>query len=435
METKLSSGRVLLYQAPIMSGGLYYVGLVRTSNRLTVAFSSLGHLLIHFSTAFFFVIVLSLEEEWKLPYPELLGLWTLGSLLVGLAALPAGFLSDRLGASTMMAVFFLGMGGSSVFAGLSSSPRTLGVALAGLGLFASIYHPVGIPWLVRNTTVSRGRALGINGVFGNAGSAMAGIVTGALIDAAGWRAAFVVPGAVSALAGIALVLCCATGLIQDPKDAPPKAAASSKSDPRRVFSILLATMFLGGLIYHSTQASLPKLIELREGGLVGEGAFGIGLLVALVYAAAGMVQVLGGHLADRLPLKQVYTGAILFQIPLLLFASSLSGAALILVAALMVMGNTAALPAENLLLARHVPEKRHGLAFGVKFVLFFAAAPLAVQLASWVSARTGEFYFLYLFLAICAATALLVALFLPGEERALASSSVLTDRSAVSNMD
>ncbi len=409
-----------------------------TSNRLTVAFSSVGHLLIHFCTAFFFVIVLSLEEEWKLPYPELLELWTLGSLLVGLAALPAGLLGDRLGASAMMAVFFLGMGGSSIVAGLSPSPRSLMAALASLGLFASIYHPVGIPWLVRNTSASRGKALGINGVFGNVGSAMAGVVTGALIDAAGWRSAFIVPGAFAALLGVALVVCRATGRIQDPVPTPAPASASAKSDSRRVFAILLATMFLGGLIYHSTQASLPKVIELRHQGLAGEGAFGVGVLVALVYAASGVMQILGGHLADRLPLKQVYTGAILAQVPLLLLASSLGGAALIVVATLMVMGNTAALPAENLLLARHTPEKRHGLAFGVKFVLFFAAAPLAVQLASGVAARTGEFHWLFVFLGICAATALLAASFLPGEERAFASSpstNVLTDRPAVPNMD
>lgn len=418
-----------------MSGELYYVSPVETSNRLTVVFSSAGHFLIHFCTAFFFVIVLTLEQEWKLPYPDLLELWTLGSLLVGLAALPAGYLGDRLGASTMMAVFFLGMGGSSILAGLSSSPRALMVALASLGLFASVYHPVGIPWLVRNTTASRGKALGWNGVFGNVGSAMAGLVTGALIDASGWRAAFVVPGALCALAGAALVLCRVTGLVREPEEARAPTSASAKSDSRRVFSILLMTMFLGGLIYHSTQASLPKLIELRHQGLAGEGAFGVGLLVALVYTAAGIMQILGGHLADRLPLKLVYTGAILFQLPLLLLASTVAGPALIAVATLMVMGNTAALPAENLLLARHTPEKRHGLAFGVKFVLFFAAAPLAVQLASWVSARTGEFHWLYLFLGISAATALSFAAFLPSESRALASSSVLTDRPAVPNMD
>jgi MFS family permease len=434
METKLRSGRLLGYQARITSRGLYYAGLVRTSKGLTVVFSSIGHLLIHFCTAFFFVIVLSLEEEWRLPYHRLVELWTLGSLLVGLAALPAGFLGDRVGASAMMAVFFLGMGGSSVAAGLSSSPRTLMIALTSLGLFASVYHPIGIPWLVRNTSVSRGKALGINGVFGNMGSAMAGLATGALIDAAGWRAAFVVPGIASVLAGAALVVCCATGLIQDSKGAPP-ASVSAKADSKRVFSILLGTMFLGGLIYHSTQASLPKVIELRSQGLLGSGAFGVGLLVALVYAAAGIMQILGGHLADRLPLKQVYTGAILFQVPLLLLASSFGGAGLVVIATLMVMGNTAALPAENLLLARYTPEKRHGLAFGVKFVLFFAAAPLAVQLASSVSASTGEFHWLYLFLGICAATALLLATFLPGEELTLASAPVLTDRPAVSNMD
>jgi MFS family permease len=406
---------------------------VRSSNCLTVFFSSLGHFLIHFCTAFFFVIVLTLENEWNRPYHELAPLWTLGSLLVGLAALPAGLLSDRLGASRMMAVFFLGMGVCSIGAGFSSSPMTLMAALTGLGLFAAIYHPVGIPWLVRNTTVSRGKALGLNGVFGNVGSAAAGAVTGALIDAAGWRAAFLVPGAVSVLAGGALVLCLFTGWIQDPKGAKAPEASPGKGDSRRVFSILLVTMFLGGLVYHSTQASLPKVIELRHQGLAGEGALGVGLLVALVYAAAGVMQVVGGHLADRLPLKQVYTGALLFQVPLLVLASTLGGAALIGVAVLMVMGNTAALPAENLLLARYTPEKRHGLAFGVKFVLFFAAAPLAVQLASWVSARTGEFHGLYVLLGVCAATALACAAFLPGE--AVDPSLVLTDRPTVPNMD
>jgi MFS family permease len=332
-----------------------------------------------------------------------------------------------------MVVFFFGMGGSSIAAGFSSSPTGLMAALTSLGLFASVYHPVGIPWLVRNTTVSRGKALGLNGVFGNVGSAAAGAATGALIDAASWRTAFFVPGAVSVLAGAALVLCCTTGLIRDPEQAPRAAGASAKSDSRRVFSILLVTMFLGGLIYHSTQASLPKVIELRHQGLAGEGALGVGLLVAFVYAAAGVMQVVGGHLADRMPLKQVYAGAILFQVPLLLLASSLGGVALIVVAVLMVMGNTAALPAENLLLARYTPEKRHGLAFGVKFVLFFAAAPIAVQLASWVSAKTGEFHWLFVFLGICATTSLACAAFLPGP--GFSSSALLTDRPAVSNMD
>ncbi len=57
--------------------------------RLSLGFSCLGHAYMHMLTAFFFVIVLALEVEWALPFHELIGLWTLGSLLVGLCAPPA----------------------------------------------------------------------------------------------------------------------------------------------------------------------------------------------------------------------------------------------------------------------------------------------------------------------------------------------------------
>lgn len=402
------------------------------TGRTTAAFSCIGHFCIHFCTAFFFVIVLTLEREWNLPYHELIRLWTLGALLVGVAALPAGLLSDRFGASPMMAVFFLGLGGSSMAAGLAASPAGMMAALTGVGVFASIYHPVGIPWLVRNTRSSRGAALGINGVFGTLGSALAGLVTGALIDTFGWRAAFRLPGIFCLLAGVALVACIATGLVSDREVESKTVAVGSEADSRRVFAVLVVTMFIAGLIFHATQTSLPKLIELRHRGLAGTGALGVGLLVAIVYGAAGVMQILGGHLADRYPLKHVYAGAIFLQVPTLLLASTLGGPPLIMVATLMVMANAAALPAENMLLARNTPEHRHGLAFGVKFVLSFGAAPLAVELASFVSEKTGEFFLLYLFLALAALTAFLFALLLPQSGK---PDNGLTDPSTLPTME
>jgi MFS transporter, FSR family, fosmidomycin resistance protein len=399
------------------------------SARLTAAFSCLGHFCIHFCTAFFFVIVLELERDWNLPYHELIRLWTVGALLVGVAALPAGLLSDRIGASPMMAIFFLGLGGSSIAAGLAATPSAMMVALAGVGVFASIYHPVGIPWLVRNTRTSRGTALGINGVFGTLGSALAGVVTGALIDHFGWRTAFRVPGVFCLLSGAALVVCIATGLVSDRKRESETVAEGSAADSRRVFGVLVVTMFIAGLIFHSTQTSLPKLLEMRHQGLAGSGTLGVGLLVAIVYGAAGIMQILGGHLADRLPLNRVYAGAILLQVPTLLLASTLGGLPLMVVATLMVMANAAALPAENMLLARHTPEHRHGLAFGVKFVLSFGAAPFAVALASLVSEKTGELSLLYVFLSLSALAAFVFALFLPR------SRTVLTDRPALPTME
>ena len=391
-----------------------------SASRIAVVFSSLGHLYIHLCTAFYFVIVLALEEQWNLPYNELIELWTLGSLLVGVAALPAGLLSDRIGASIMMILFFVGMGGASIAAGLSSSPRSLMAGLAGIGLFAAIYHPVGIPWLVRNTNIARGKALGINGVFGAAGSALAGLVAGSLIEVLGWRAAFIIPGIVCAFTGVALLFFRRNGLVDDNTKATNETAMTETTGSKRVFPILLVTLFIAGLIFHATQVSLPKFFEQRQDGLVADGAFGVGVLVAIVYGVAGLMQILGGHLADRFSLKWVYVGAIFVQVPTLWLASMLSGLPLVLVATMMVMANTAALPAENLILAHHTPAHLHGLAFGLKFVLSFGAAPIAVALVAFVTSRTDGLSIVYVLLAPLAVIAFVAALLLPSERTAVA---------------
>jgi MFS family permease len=382
-------------------------------SRSTIVFSCLGHLYIHLCTAFFFVIVLSLEEVWQLPYHELIELWTLGSLMVGVVALPAGMLADRLGAARMMVVYFVGMGGCAVAAGLTKSPYALMWCLTGIGVFAAIYHPVGIPWLVRNAGSRRGKVLGFNGIFGSLGTALAGVVAGSLIDLSGWRAAFVVPGAVSVLTGIALLAFMMRGAIDDRVMQAGEEERVSRSDMWRVFGILVTTMFLLALVYQSIQTSLPKLMELRHEGLAGEGVFGIGLLVAAVYTAAAFMQVIGGHLADRFALKPVYIGALLIQVPTLWLAASLGGVPLLIVATIMVMAGVGALPAENMLLARYTPQSRHGLVFGIKFVLAFGAAPLAVQLVATITGRTGDFYWVYTVLAAFALVAVCAALMLP----------------------
>jgi MFS family permease len=383
------------------------------SSIATLSFSCLGHLYVHLCTAFYFIIVLALESDWQTPYHELIGLWTLGSLLVGLAALPAGLLSDRVGAPAMMIVFFIGLGACSVGAGTSTSTGQLILWLAGIGLFAAIYHPVGVPWLVRNVGLGKGKALGFNGIFGSMGTAVAGLAAGALIDIVNWRAAFIVPGLISVATGFALLVFVKRGQVTD-----SVSMESDNQDSRgtviRVFGILAVTMFLMGIVFATTQTALPKVFAERVDAWTGDGTFGIGVLVALVYGAAGIMQVLGGHLADRFPLKPLYLSILVCQVPLLLLAASVGGGPLVAVATLMVVVNVGALPAENLILVRYAPSGRHGLVFGLKFVLAFGATPLAVQIVALITGRTGGFYWVFALLAIFALTASTVALFLPG---------------------
>ncbi|HEX6102246.1 MAG TPA: MFS transporter [Alphaproteobacteria bacterium] len=387
------------------------------SGLAVAGFASVGHTITHLLTAFYFVIVLAIEKEWGRSYAELIQLWTLGSFLMGLGALPAGWIADRWSAGGMMVVLFLGMGVSSVICGIADTPALLWLGLTGIGLFASIYHPVGIAWLVGNA-VKQGKALGINGIFGSIGVASAGLVAGGLTDLFGWRAAFILPGLVTVALGLALMACLRLGIISDApavrRSAEPEAQGG---DMLRGFLILTVGMICGGLIWQSTQTALPKFFEERIAGIAGDGVFGIGALVAIVYGVSGFMQVVGGHLADRYPLKPVYILLYAVQIPLLALAASAAGLPLILVATLMATFGGASLPAENMLLSRFSPQKHRSLAFGVKYVISFGIAPLALVLVSFIYERSGGFGALFLVLAALAGVVTVTGLLLPAPRR------------------
>ena len=381
--------------------------------RVTLLFSSLGHAFMHMLTAFFFIIVLALEQEWSRPYHELVSLWTLGALLVGAGALPAGWLADRWHAPGMMIVMFIGMGLSCLVSASADGPVTLLVGLGALGIFASIYHPVGIPWIVR-ASHAQGKALGINGVFGGLGVAAAGGATGLLIDAWGWRAAFTVPGVIALLAGVTLWICVRRGLVADGPAQPRDAhRGHTRGAMLRTFALMLLTMFSLGFVYQASQAAYPKVFDLRLGTLVGEGTAGVGLIIAAVYASAALMQLFGGYLADRLPLKPLYLGSFLVQIPILIAVGSAFGVPLVVIATAAVLLSTGALPAENMLLARVAPRRHLSLAFGVKFVIAFGTAPLAIAFVAWVYRLNGEFWILFVALAAMALLGALAALALP----------------------
>jgi MFS family permease len=382
------------------------------SARLALLFSCLGHAYMHLFTAFYFVIALSLEADWGVPNHELVKLWALGSLLVGLAALPAGWLGDRWSAPGMMAVFFIGLGSAGIVCGLVNTTTALMLGLAAVGLFSAIYHPVGIAWLVRSAR-ARGMALAVNGIFGSLGVASAGLVAGVLIDAVSWRAAFIVPGVVCLATGFMLVLALRLGWLQEAETDRVPEPAPSRRDTVRVYAVLLMTMAVMGLMFHGTQASLPKVFDLRLRDLAGDGALGIGVLVALVYATGGLMQLVGGWLADRFPLKPIYLAAFLLQVPVMALIATTGSVTLLGLSVLTVVLSSAALPAENMLLARYTPSRHRSLAFGVKFVLAFSIANPAILLASWVEGRSGEFTQLYFILAAIAAVAAVVACFLP----------------------
>src|SRR6195256_424071 len=155
---------------------------------------NIGHGIDHmflliFATA---VATIALEfgySDWTDLMPYSVGAFA----LFGLGALPAGRLGDLWGRRVMMIIFFVGIGGAAMLVALTQNALQLAAALTLLGAFAAIYPPVGIPMLVQNVS-NPGAVIGITGLAGNLGIAVAALVTGFLVKWIGWRAAFAIPG-------------------------------------------------------------------------------------------------------------------------------------------------------------------------------------------------------------------------------------------------
>ena len=133
--------------------------MTKTSASVALGFASAAHTYSHMFVLFFATVILVLERVWQMSYAELFALSIPGAVMYGLAALPAGWLADRWSSAGMIAIFFLGTGVASILTALAKEPWHLMVGLTAIGTFAAIYHPVGIPWLIKHAR-NHGRAHG-----------------------------------------------------------------------------------------------------------------------------------------------------------------------------------------------------------------------------------------------------------------------------------
>ena len=386
-----------------------------SSPKLSIAFSQIGHSMSHIFMLLYPTVVLALEKEFQQSYGELLVLMTLGNVLFGVAALPAGWLGDRWSTLGMMIIFFLGLGASAIFTGFMSSTGGLVLGLAFIGLFASIYHPVGMAWLVKNSE-NKGRALGINGVFGSLGVATAALIAGILTDSISWRAAFIVPGVLALIVGVALIYCVRRGLVVTSSGDVKPFVKPPAADVKRVFIVLSFTMLLNGIIYQSVSSALPKILAEGAPHLTGGTASGAGALVSIVYFSAMVASFLGGYLSDRFPVKNLYVVTTVLQVPLYALAASLMHLPLLFAITMATVLSTIAVPTENVLLTRYTPERWRATAFGAKFVLALGLGAVGVPLVAYIRDHTGGFYAFYMLVAGLALLIAIIALWMPSEK-------------------
>jgi len=398
---------------------------MRAFFRGPMPFLCVGHSFDHMFILLFSVVVLEVEREFGLSFNEGVRLAWLGLVLFGLGAPLAGWLADKWSDIGMFTVFLIGIGLSTMAAGLAQTPDQMFIALTCVGLFASIYHPVGIPMVMRVAGSKSGRMLGINGVFGSYGMALASGVAALMIYVAGWRMAYVVPGVLSVFLGIWFAV--RFGRLAAETNAARRLLATKNQKKEGLGEMIralgigkflqimgaLSLMTLGaGLVFQCMTIGLPKILQARVDWI--GNAEGAGFIASCIFFIGALAQLAGGFLADKFPLKSLFICIYALMTPALLLAAFATNELMILALWLIMMVTVGNQPVSDFLFSRYVPKRWVNTAFGFRFALSLGTAVIAVPLLGEVFDRTGDFYYTFLVMTLAAIVAVLAALILPG---------------------
>lgn len=362
--------------------------------RAILSVTSANHFLVHVIEFGFPALVIPLAQYFRIPLAAAIALSQGMYLLYGLGALPAGLISDKWSLRSMLFIGAAGGGVALIAAAFAPSPITLMVALTFVGLFMSIYHPAGMS-IISDAVSERGRAMGINGMFGNIGIASGPFIAGISNYIWGWRAAFIAIGAVSFIVAVFMLR------VQSiPHKNKVEAAGDRGEEKQLAFYFLFVCLIVlcAGFLYRMTTISMPAYME-ESGPSIAAGLadakkapfrnLTANLFMFVVYIGGILGQLAGGKLSDRFDLRKVYLCFYLMVIPLVLAAAYARGYWLALTVMVLVFFQLGIQPVENSLIAKLTPVRWRSTAYGLKFVLGFGVGSLSVATVGIIQKNHG----------------------------------------------
>lgn len=384
-----------------------------TSAARQIAFINAGHLLCHYCLLILPTAVLAMAYTGGVfgpDYGPILALATGMFVLYGVLSLPQGWLAARIGRKPLIAAYFFGTGLSLIACGFATTPWLLAFALGATGAFAAIYHPIGTAMLVDAAGDRPGRSIGVNGVFGNFGVALAPVVTAFLVGRFGWNSAFIVPGVLGAALGVAWLRVPAHDY---------SAAHGTRPFPiippaivRRAIIVLLVIAVVSGLVFNAFTLLIPKLLQERlasDPGLLPM----IGIAAFFVTLCGAATQFTVGRLIDRTTLRRVFLPMSIVLAPALAALSMLQGWALLPMAGLVAAVIFGQVTVNETMTARYISPPLRARMYSVRFFVGFLGSAAAAPLVGILHQRTGDLSAVLLVLAAAAVITVACALFFP----------------------
>ena len=379
-------------------------------------FINFGHFLDHMLMLIFAKAAFNAGIDFgivkDIAYAEMISYGIPSLILFGACAPLAAFLADKWNRSGMLTVFFFGIGLAAILTSLAQSLLQVGIGLALIGVFASIYHPVGIAMLIeRGGKV--GWILGMNGVWGNMGVAGAPLFTGFLLAQYDWRMAFIIPGAVSIILGISyLAYTRKNGVRTALTTENNKNQIGFVSGWQRALLSLALVTAAGGFVFGGMTFLLPRLFDVRMQGITTDIAV-TGTLAATIYVVAAFAQLVVGRQIDKRSIKHVLIFVACGQ-PLFLFLMAVytdyNLFAVSLLAMSFVFGQ---IPITDAVLSQYVPDQWRTKVLSIKFLINLMIGAAALITARYLLSSGSGFEPVMQALAISACIVVVAAFLLP----------------------
>lgn len=349
------------------------------ANRRSIVFLNWAHAIDHFVLLIYPTVVIGLEAIYQRPYSELIALSTTAFVAFGLFSLPAGWLADRWSRRNMMAAFYVGCGLSMVLTAFAPNLLWLSAGMFLLGMFAAIYHPVGMAMLIE-ATGARGRSLAFNGVCGNLGVSLAAGVSAALATYFGWRTAFLLPA----------LLCIATGIVyvwMTPDDrhdikkrvSKPAVPLTAKTAVA-LFGLFLVIAISAGLVFNILTIALPKIVD--EGMSTVMSLSMVGSIATAVLVCGAIAQLAVGRLVEWIAPHTIFAIVTALGFVGNLWATYATGVPLMIALAVAIAAIYGQVTVNDMILARYTADAWRGRVYAVRYFTLFISAGASVAMIS-----------------------------------------------------
>lgn len=375
-----------------------------------IGFVNVGHFLDHYAMLIFPAAVILMEKDFGASYGDLLALAAPGFIAFGAGSMLAGWLADAWSRRHMMTVYFLGMGLSLMASGWASSQFQLATGLFFVGVFASIYHPVGTTLIA--TYASRlARGIGFNGMIGNLGVASSAIVTGLIADSYGWRMAFILPGALTIAAGLTFAV-----RIREDLQGKPGARTQPRPSTTHIVRLLIAlglTILASSTIFNAITVAMPKLLQERlSEATVAPAVWG--LVAAGLYMVGALSQYTIGTIADRRGLFTLLVPIAVTVAATPFLVAFAYGPMLVVACPPLIAASFGLVTITDAIVGQNATSKWRATIYGLRYFLTSPAAGAAVVVIAFAHDR-GGFQLTFQILGCVAALVLVACALLPRE--------------------